>query len=61
MGDTELEISTRAYCKMLMHAAKYPSSSINGVLLSKVTVGVMWDCWELSGFIYKFLFVYDSY
>ena len=37
MGDTELEISTRAYCKMLMHAAKYPSSSINGVLLSKVT------------------------
>ena len=48
MGDTELEISTRAYCKMLMHAAKYPSSSINGVLLSKVTVGVMWDCWELS-------------
>ena len=52
MGDTELEISTRAYCKMLMHAAKYPSSSINGVLLSKVTVGEMWDCWELSGYIY---------
>ena len=59
MGDTELEISTRAYCKMLMHAAKYPSSSINGVLLSKVTVGVMWDCWELSVFTY--IFVYDSY
>jgi len=39
MGDTELEISTRAYCKMLMHAAKYPSSSINGVLLSKVGGG----------------------
>ena len=61
MGDTELEISTRAYCKMLMHAAKYPSSSINGVLLSKVTDGVMRDCWELSGSIYIFVFVYDSY
>ena len=54
MGDTELEISTRAYCKMLMHAAKYPSSSINGVLLSKVTVGVMWDCWEFRGGAAKF-------
>ena len=36
MTESELEISTRAYCKMVMHAAKYPSSSINGVLLSKV-------------------------
>jgi len=39
MSDSELEISTRAYCKMLMHAAKYPSSSINGLLLSKVGGG----------------------
>ena len=38
MSDSELEISTRAYCKMLMHAAKYPSSSINGLLLSKVAI-----------------------
>ena len=38
MSDSELEISTRAYCKMLMHAAKYPSSSINGLLLSKVEI-----------------------
>ena len=36
MSDSELEISTRAYCKILMHAAKYPSSNINGLLLSKV-------------------------
>lgn len=39
MSDSELEISTRAYCKILMHAAKYPSSSINGLLLSKVGGG----------------------
>ena len=48
MGDTELEISTRAYCKMLMHAAKYPSSNINGVLLSKVTLVVILDCWGID-------------
>jgi len=30
-----LEISTRAYCKMMMHAAKYPSSNLNGVLLAR--------------------------
>lgn len=35
MGEAELEVSTRAYCKMIMHSAKYPSSAINGVLLSK--------------------------
>ena len=51
MGEPELEVSTRAFCKMIMHSAKYPrfldlaftificflvpSSSINGVLLSK--------------------------
>jgi len=35
MGEPELEMSTRAYCKMIMHSAKYPSSAINGVLLSK--------------------------
>ena len=35
MTDPEYEISTRAYCKMIMHAAKDPSSSINGLLLAK--------------------------
>jgi len=30
-----VEISTRAYCKIMMHCAKYPSSSINGVLLAR--------------------------
>ena len=24
MGEPELEVSTRAYCKMIMHSAKYP-------------------------------------
>ena len=37
MSDPEYEISTRAYCKMIMHAAKYPSSNINGLLLAKKT------------------------
>ena len=35
MGEAVLEISTRAYCKMIMHSAKYPSSSLNGVLLAR--------------------------
>jgi len=35
MGEPELEVGTRAYCKMVMHSAKYPSSYINGVLVSK--------------------------
>ena len=37
MADIELEMSTRAYCKMMMHAAKYPCYSINGLLLSKAS------------------------
>jgi len=28
------EISTRAYCKIIMHCAKYPSSNLNGLLLT---------------------------
>ena len=30
----EGDISTRAYCKIIMHCAKYPSSSLNGILLT---------------------------
>jgi len=37
MGEAELEMSTRAYCKMMMHSARYPSYSINGLLLSKAS------------------------
>jgi len=37
MSEVELELSTRAYCKMMMHSARYPSSSINGLLLSKTS------------------------
>jgi hypothetical protein len=35
MAEPELEMSTRAYCKLIMHAAKYPSCAINGLLLAK--------------------------
>ena len=35
MPDREYEISTRAYCKMIMHSAKYPNSSLNGLLLAR--------------------------
>jgi len=37
MTESEHEISTRAYCKMVMHAARHPSSNINGLLLAKKT------------------------
>ena len=29
MGEPELEVSTRAYCKMIMHSAKYPRFPTN--------------------------------
>ena len=32
----EIEFSARAYCKMVLHAAKYPHCAVNGVLLTKV-------------------------
>jgi hypothetical protein len=35
MSEPELEMSTRAYCKLIMHSAKYPSCALNGVLLAK--------------------------
>ena len=31
----EIEISTRAYAKLILHSAKYPSSAVNGVLIAK--------------------------
>ena len=33
---SEVEFSTRAYCKVILHAAKYPHEAVNGILLSKV-------------------------
>jgi len=30
----EGDISTRAYCKIIMHCAKYPSCNLNGILLT---------------------------
>jgi hypothetical protein len=32
---SEITFSARAYCKIILHAAKYPHCSINGVLFSK--------------------------
>ncbi|XP_074644898.1 ER membrane protein complex subunit 8-like [Tubulanus polymorphus] len=31
----DVAVNTRAYCKMLLHAAKYPHCSVNGLLLSQ--------------------------
>lgn len=31
----EVSFSPRAYCKILLHAAKYPHCAINGLLLAK--------------------------
>ena len=35
MSDINIELSTRAYCKMIMHSAKYPSSRLSGLLLAR--------------------------
>lgn len=32
---SEVTISARAYCKIILHAAKYPYCAINGLLLAK--------------------------
>jgi hypothetical protein len=31
----EVEVSTRAYSKLFLHASKYPHCSVNGVLLAE--------------------------
>ena len=31
----DITLSTTAYCKLLLHAAKYPERAINGVLLAE--------------------------
>uniref|UniRef100_U5EVW6 MPN domain-containing protein n=1 Tax=Corethrella appendiculata TaxID=1370023 RepID=U5EVW6_9DIPT len=31
---TEISVSSRAYCKMIFHAAKYPHLAVNGLLLA---------------------------
>ena len=30
----EPEVSLQAYCKMILHAAKYPHAAVNGLLLA---------------------------
>lgn len=37
MSDSTVEFSNRAHCKMLMHAAKYPHTAVNGLLLAPAT------------------------
>lgn len=34
---SDVTINTKAYCKLILHAAKYPHCSVNGVLLCKTT------------------------
>lgn len=31
----DVKFTSRAYCKMILHAAKYPHCAVNGVLLSE--------------------------
>lgn len=31
----EVSFNARAYCKMILHAAKYPHCAINGILLGR--------------------------
>lgn len=31
---TEISVSSRAYCKISLHCAKYPHCAVNGVLLA---------------------------
>ena len=33
----DISVSTRAYSKLLLHAAKYPHRAVNGVLLAEKT------------------------
>ena len=35
-NEDSIEISTRAYVKMVLHVAKYPHALVNGVLLAKI-------------------------
>lgn len=35
MAEPDLIFSLQAYCKMVLHAAKYPHSLINGVLIAE--------------------------
>lgn len=32
---SEITLNARAYCKIILHAAKYPYCAVNGVLLAK--------------------------
>lgn len=39
IGEAEVEISVQAYSKMILHAAKYPSRAISGLLLAEQNPG----------------------
>lgn len=34
---TNIKLSGKAYCKMILHALKYPHCTVNGVLLAKTS------------------------
>ena len=35
-NEDSIELTTRAYAKVILHAAKYPHTAVNGVLLAKL-------------------------
>ncbi|XP_073431471.1 ER membrane protein complex subunit 9 isoform X3 [Dendrobates tinctorius] len=46
----EVELSTRVYVKMILHAARYPHCTVNGALLGRRTPGclTLCDCVPIS-------------
>lgn len=34
---SEITINAKAYCKVILHAAKYPHCAVNGILLAKTS------------------------
>lgn len=34
---SEITINAKAYCKIILHAARYPHCAVNGVLLAKTS------------------------
>lgn len=34
---SDITINAKAYCKLILHAAKYPHCTINGILLAKTS------------------------
>lgn len=42
---TSIKFTEMAYCKMILHAAKYPHCTVNGILLAKTNTN---NCKEIE-------------